>query len=400
MTEQLYFTNSYLTEFEATITEEITYDQYLAVILNQTAFYPTGGGQPHDIGLLNDIAVINVVKEEGRILHLIDQQLPNERVFGQIDWTRRFDLMQQHSGQHILSQAILQTTEAATIGFHLSGDYATIDISRADLSDDDLFSAETLANQIIYENRPITARFVSTEELPTIPLRKQPNVSGPIRVITIADFDWSACGGTHVSQTGEVGVVKVIKQEQKKGGMRLTFLCGARALRHYHQVNGQIRAVARQLSTATDDVVEGVGQQLAVAKQARKDSEKIGQQLLAYEAKSLKEKAINVAGKSVISQAFDDKSVDEVRQMARYLINDNSNGDLIVLFGVKAQKGQLIFARSVNVDLHMPVLLQVAGKIIGGSGGGTPDMAQGGGPHSEKVPEALTAAIHWLAENV
>ena len=395
--EQLYFSNSYLTEFEASVKEMVSYNDQPAVILSQTAFYPTGGGQPHDIGSLNDVSVIDVVKDEAHVLHVLDAPLKDKHAVGQIDWKRRFDLMQQHSGQHILSQAILQTTEAATVGFHLSQEYTTIDISRADISDDALFASEWLANQIVYENRPVTARFVSADELPSIPLRKQPNVDGPIRVVTVKDFDWSACGGTHVSHTGEIGIIKIIRKIRKKGGLRLTFLCGQRALRHYHGINLQTRDIANQLSVSADDIVDAVQQQVDAARQARKSIELLKQQALAHQAAVLVNGATRLGNVSIVSHIFDDQAADEVRYLARQITGEDNR---IALLGLTGEKAQLIFARSANVDLQMPTLLQVAGKIIGGGGGGTPEMAQGGGPQADKVPEALAEAMHWLEEDL
>jgi len=399
VTKRLYYTDSYLTQFEAIVLHQVTDQDHPAVVLDQSAFYPTGGGQPHDTGTLNAIPVIDVVKDEGQdqVIHLLEAPLQAEAVVGQVDWPRRFDLMQQHSGQHILSQAILQTTEAATVGFHLSRDYATIDIAQADLSEKSLKQAELLANQIIYDNRAVTARFVSRQELANLPLRKQPAVEGPIRVVSIQDFDWSACGGTHVSQTGEVGVIKIIKSERRKRFLRLTFLCGQRALWHYQRINQQISSLALQLSVSIEEVVEALDRQNLTLKQIEKEKENLAQRLLIHEASALCNEAVTFGDVNVVIRVMSDKTVSEARQLAQQITQE---ANYVVLLGLMGQKGELVFARSAGVDLHMPTLLKRAGKIIGGGGGGSPSLAQGGGPNREAIPAALQEAKNWLKEQL
>lgn len=395
MTKHLYYSNAYLIQFEAIAQEYLTYQGQPAVILDQSAFYPTGGGQPHDTGKLNDVSVVEVVKDEttNQVIHILNGPLQADTVVGQVDWIRRFDLMQQHSGQHILSQAMLQTAEAMTVGFHLSGDYATIDLSRPDLTETDLVRAEELANKIIYDNRNVTARFVTEEELATIPLRKKPVVTGPVRIVEIENFDWSACGGTHVTQTGEIGIIKIVKSERRKPFLRLTFLCGQRALHHYHQINRQISDIALHLSVSVDESFKAIQRQSQTLKQSWKEKEQLGRLLLSYEADTLVNQAPAIAGVSIVSQVFEDKQINDLRQLAQQVIQ---HPDCVVLFGLMEQKGQLIFARSANLDLNMSALLKNVSKIIGGGGGGSPHLAQGGGPQTDKVPLALAEAQKWL----
>lgn len=395
MIKHLYYSDAYLTQFEAIVQEYLTYQGQPAVILGQSAFYPTGGGQPHDTGKLNDVSVIEVVKDEStnQVIHILNAPLQADTVVGQVDWIRRFDLMQQHSGQHILSQAMLQTVEATTVGFHLSGDYATIDLARPDLTETDLVRAEELANKIIYDNRNVTARFVTGEELATIPLRKKPVVTGPVRIVEIENFDWSACGGTHVNQTGEIGIIKIVKSERRKTFLRLTFLCGQRALRHYHQLHQQISDIALHLSVSVDESFEAVQRQSQMLKQTWKEKEQLSKWLLSYEADTLVNQAPTIDGVSIVSQVFNDKQINDLRQLAQQIIQ---HPDCVVLFGLLGQKGQLIFARSANLDLNMSTLLKNVGKIIDGGGGGSPHLAQGGGPQADKVPLALAEAQKWL----
>lgn len=395
VTTHLYYSDSYMTHFEAVILQALTVEDRPAIILDQSAFYPTGGGQPHDTGELNGIPVVEVIKdrETNQILHILQQPLQGDSVMGQINWPRRFDLMQQHTGQHILSQAILETVDAATVGFHLSREYATIDIARTDLNETSLFKAEQLANRIIYDNRPVTARFVSRDELDRLPLRKPPSVAGPVRVVTIEDFDWSACGGTHVAQTGEIGMIKIVKTERRKDFLRLTFLCGERTLRHYHQINDQIREIALWLTVSVDEALEAIQRQSEALKKAQKDNESLKEVVLTYEAQALLKEAIDVEGVLIINRLLENKTIDEARQLAQLLVQQPKR---VTLFGLGGEKGQLIFARSSDVALDMPALLRLAGKLIGGGGGGSLQLAQGGGPYIDKLPAALAEAQAWV----
>ena len=399
VTKRLYYANAYLTQFEADVQKHLVYQKQPAVVLTKSVFYPTGGGQPYDTGTLNDILVTEVLKDEqsGQVIHVLSAPLKSDTVVGKIDWERRFDFMQQHTGQHVLSQALLQVAQAETVGFHLSQTYATLDISGPALNEEILAEGETLANQIIYDNRAVTARFVSQDILPTIPLRKQPIIDGPIRVVEIENFDWSACGGTHVAQTGEIGLIKILKTERKNRFLRLTFLCGKRALRHYDRINRQMRDLALSLSVSVEETLETVQRQSQALKQAQKERDQFHKSFLVQEANMLFEEALLLEGVSVINRVFDNKDIGEVRQLAQQIAQ---HSNCIVLFGVMAQKGQLLFTRSANLRLDMTTLLRAVQKTIGGGGGGSSHLAQGGGPEADKIPLALAQAQDWLANHL
>src|ERR1051326_619895 len=224
MTERLYYADAYLHEFDASITRVASRDGRTAVYLDRTAFYPTSGGQPFDIGTLNASRVVDVVDEDGGIAHLVDGRLSaGDRVHGVIDWTRRFDHMQQHTGQHVLSAAIDRLFGARTVSFHLGADASTIDLSR-ELTRDELIAAEIDANRIVWENHPVAIRYASAEEAARLPLRKESIREGTLRLIDIEDFDLSACGGTHVARTGGIGVIAVASSERFKGDRKSTRL--------------------------------------------------------------------------------------------------------------------------------------------------------------------------------
>jgi alanyl-tRNA synthetase len=214
-TQRLYHSDAYTTDFDAELVETTSYNGLPSVILDRTCFYPTSGGQPHDTGVLNGLPVVDVVLREadGAVMHVLGgpATLDGPRVSGQIDWSRRFDHMRHHTGQHILSQAFVQLAQADTVGFHLSPDSVTIDLNRTDIGPATLDAAEDLANQIMAEDRPVRAYFPSDEELVMLKLRKVPDVEGAFRVVDIQDFDQNACGGTHVARTGEIGIIKVLR---------------------------------------------------------------------------------------------------------------------------------------------------------------------------------------------
>jgi alanyl-tRNA synthetase len=249
MTKRLYYDDAYLTQFKARVIEQSPYKDRFAVVLDQTAFYPTSGGQPFDQGMLDGVNVVDVLVDENedRVLHVLTAPVaePPAEVLGEIDWDRRFDHMQQHTGQHILSQAFIEVAQAETVSFHLGADSATIDVAGARRpSPADMEQAELLANKIVWEDRPVTARVVSPEELADLPLRKPPTVTEDIRVIQVADFDWSACGGTHVARTGEIGLCKIVKWENRGAETRVEFRCGLRALNDYAQKNNMVNHLA------------------------------------------------------------------------------------------------------------------------------------------------------------
>src|SRR6266545_2938187 len=236
MTERLYYSDSYIREFDANVVEQTAHEGKTAVVLDRTAFYPTSGGQPFDLGTLSGAKVLDVVDtDDGRILHVVDRAPDGARVNGQIDWVRRFDHMQQHTGQHVLSAAFDRLLNARTESFHLGVEYSTIDLAR-ELPAAEIARAEEEANRVVWEDRPVAIRFAGPDEIAKLPLRKEPKREGILRLIDVQDFDLSACGGTHVARTGAIGLIAVAATERLRGGSRVTFLCGGRALAGYRSL--------------------------------------------------------------------------------------------------------------------------------------------------------------------
>lgn len=405
MTERLYYPDSYCTTFDARVVELRALNDSPAVVLDRTAFYPTGGGQPHDTGTLNGIPVIDVVEEEDdqSVLHVLASSgaegtvRPGDRVRGVIDWPRRFDHMQQHTGQHILSQAFVQTADADTVGFHLSDAYSTIDLNSDNLSDEDLARAEALANQIVFEDRPVVARFIEPDQVAALPLRKAPPAIDSIRIVQVEDFDWSACGGTHVTRTGEIGLIKVVRSERRGLETRITFLCGHRALTHYHTLNTLTRDLALHLSVGVEELPQAIDRLQTEARTVRKERDRLRELLLDHEAVALIASAQVIGPVSVVLKVFDAREAEEVRRLATRIAGQPGH---VALLGVKGDKAQLIFARSADLSYDMRPLLQQACRLVGGGGGGGPDLAQGGGPYPARINEALQHATDLLRQQV
>ena len=405
MTERLYYADSYSTSFDAHVVECLTLNDSPAVVLDRTAFYPTGGGQPHDTGTLNGLPVVDVVEreEDQAVIHVFSPtqpetlMQPGDQVQGEIDWARRFDLMQQHTGQHLLSQAFVQVAEADTVSFHLSDDYGTIDLNHDALSDDTIARAEGLANEIMFEDRPVLARFLEPDEVATLPLRKAPPGKDSIRIVQVEGFDWSACGGTHVARTGEIGLVKIVRSERRGADTRITFFCGQRALTHYQMLNALTRDLALHLSVGVEELPEAFERLQTEARMTRKERDRLRELLLDYEAAALTASAQLIGPVSLVRQQFENREMEEVRRLATRITNQPGH---VVLLGVTGKKAQLIFARSTDLNYDMRPLLQEACGLVGGGGGGGPELAQGGGPRFDHIDQALQHATDLLRQKM
>jgi len=295
MTQKLYHDDAYQQEFQAQVLETITMGNRPGLILDKTCFYPASGGQPHDQGTLNGIPISGVFEREddGAVVHVVSGEVEGpalnkgETVHGQIDWERRFDHMQQHTGQHILSQAFLRLLDAETVGFHLGAEASTIDVDKAPLEATQIDEVEELANTIVFADRPVRTYFVDQDRMEDLALRKQPMVAGPIRIVEVEGFDLSPCGGTHVKAAGEVGPIVITKSERRGSETRVEFLCGGRALADYRRQRRIVSELANQFSVGDWELVEAVNRLAEEAKRHRKELNAAQSQLLDYEAARL-----------------------------------------------------------------------------------------------------------------
>ena len=401
MTERLYYADAYQAHFSARVVERLEWAGQPAVVLDRTTFYPTGGGQPHDTGQLGGVAVLDVVEREndGAVLHVLAGPLAGDEAEGEVDWSRRFDLMQQHSGQHILSAAFVEALGANTVSFHLSAEYSTIDLDRAPLSSDDLNAVESLANAVIFENRPVSARWVPDEEVASLPLRKSLAHEGPARVVEVPGFDCSACGGTHVRAAGEIGLIKLTRIERRGAETRIEFLCGGRALADYRAKNALLMDLAGEFTVGHWEVADLVHRQADELKETRREVRRLRDALLDAEAEALGHGADVVGAVRVVRAYLPGRSAEDLKHLAQRVAAQPQTAVLLAA-GEAGEKGFFTFARSGDVDLHMGQVIRRACQVIGGSGGGRPEFAQGGGPDGGRVAEALDAAFALLVDSV
>jgi alanyl-tRNA synthetase len=400
-TERLYYHDSRLLEFDARVLELTEReDGAVAVILDRTAFYPTGGGQPNDTGVLGDARVVDCLDaEDDGILHVIRGPAPEigDTVHGSIDRRRRLDHMQQHTGQHILSGAFVKLFDAPTRSFRVLEDECEIDVALDDPSAEKIEQAVDLANQIIWEARPIEVREVRSDQAAALPLRKEPAREGDLRVIQIADFDLTPCGGTHAHSTAEVGVIAVRSWERAKGLVRIQFMAGLRVLADYRKANATARDVAALFSAGREDSPALVTKLTEENKNLSRRVRELEQIACRVEAEELLSEPPAVAGgpaPTVISKVFDNRSADSLKQLALALI---AHPNVIALLGSRdGDMARLVFARSTGARGDMNALMRQACESIDGRGGGKPEMAQGGGKNVAALEGALEAATRSL----
>jgi alanyl-tRNA synthetase len=398
MTEKLYYQDAYQKTFTARVVERLMHDGLPAVALDRTAFYPTGGGQPNDQGRLGDVSVEDVVEREtdGAVIHVLAQEVPGDEVTGVVDWSRRFDLMQQHTGQHVLSQAFIHVADAETVGFHLTDDMLTIDVDKRDLSPSAVESAEDLANQIVFEDRPVLARFVSADELARMPLRKPPKVETGIRIVEVEGFDWSPCGGTHVARTGQIGLIKIVKLDRRSDSLRVEFRCGQRALLDFRRKHQVVTQAAGQLSVGYGELDQAIGRIQAEAKELHKKLTEAKDRILDYEVIELDAAAQDHGAFRLIACAWTDRDAAHLRTMAKKLAGRPRT---VVLLGSGGRQPMFVFARSADLALDVvPLVRGVIERIGGKGGGGKPDFAQGGGPSAGQ--DQVRAAVEWATHQL
>lgn len=401
MTNKLYWHDSHLTKFTARILEHHLEGDRQCVMLDQTAFYPTGGGQPCDTGIIGSARVTEVtIADDGAIRHYLETPLNltiGDVVACEIDGARRLELTQQHTGQHLLSQAFFQLFGAETRGFRINPHAAEIDLTLdtqiAEVPHC-LRQAEDLANSIVFANREIRTHLVTPDEAARLPLRKETFVDDCVRVIEIADFDWSACGGTHAKQTGEVGLIAIKHWERAKQMIRVEFLSGVRAVRDYRAANTVAETIARQFSVGREAAPESVARLMEENKHLNRRLRALAETAVKYEAEELRKSASRQTSGQMIIRIFDDRSFEELKLLAHQLVKTDS---VIALLAVKENEfARLVFARSANVPAEMGMLMREACELLGGKGGGTSDFAQGGGTKLEH----LEAVLKLMSEKI
>ncbi len=414
MSERLYYQNSFLTTFAATVSDirEVARgegESLWQVALDRTAFYPESGGQPCDTGVLSatsrggaelDVAVESVEENEhGEVWHLVRKPLAaGTHVEGQIDWERRFDHMQQHTGQHLLSAVFLRELQAQTVSFHLGESISTIDLACGPLAQHSLERVERLANEIIAEDRPVTLRQIERAEaeamLASGELRKLPERNGKIRLIEIADCDRNACGGTHVRSTGQIGGLLVRGVEKVSRGVRVEFVCGLRAVKTARADAATLSKATAALSVGAADLPAAVERLISEAKTNAKERQRLREELAAYHAARLAVEVPIANGLRLVMRSWKDRDRDYVKLLASRTAA--TSAETVAIFcAEEADPTRVVVARSMDLDFDCGRLLREALTELGLRGGGSPDLAQG------EVPARLAPGLCTsLAESI
>ncbi len=392
MENLLYYVDSTIQEFSAQVLH-IGNDGRDYVVLSNTAFYPTGGGQPHDTGWLDDVEVNDVEKVDGEIRHYINGQLSLGEVTGKLNWQRRFDHMQQHTGQHILTAAFVELFDYATTSFHLGAGLVSIDIDTEEISQEQLQQAEARANEIILENRPIETKWVTKNELEQYNLRKDVAVDEDIRLVIIPDYDYNGCGGTHPTSTGQVSMLKIMSTEKMKKQIRVYFVCGVRVLQELAMRKAVLTDVARQLSVPEEQSAIALKKIMDSAKVTDRNLAEAQEALLQYEAQEL----LADAQQHVVAAQFENRPIQTLQKLGRCITQQDAEV-IALLVASNDDKLQFVAARGQNVTVSMKNLAAATLSIVNGKGGGSDALAQGGGEKLVTTSELLEYMVKTLGQ--
>ncbi|MET3575371.1 alanyl-tRNA editing protein [Bhargavaea ullalensis] len=388
--DRFYYEDPYRTTFKTNVIREGEEGGRPYAVLENTVFFPTGGGQPHDAGKLNGVRVVDVEEVEGEVRHYLEAPLHAFVASGKIDWARRFDHMQQHAGQHILTAAFVETAGYATVSFHLGAEIVSIDLDSDSVIEEQLRAAEERANEIILQNRPIETKWVTEAELDRSKLRKELAVNGEIRLVIIPEFDYNGCGGTHPRSTGEVGSIKILGTERHKQKTRVHFVCGQRVLDQLGKKNGILKEAVGLLSAPEEQAADAIRKLLEANRALEKKQAEMKEELLGFEAGEL----LAGAEDGIVKAAFEDRSIAELQKLAR---SAAGRGEAVILLAARnGDKLQFVAARGNGVQASMKKAGDAALNAIGGKGGGNDAFVQGGGEtvlHAEQVLSVMEAAL-------
>lgn len=384
MTTRLYYADSYLTEFDARVVERA--EDGRRVYLEHTAFYPTSGGQPHDTGVLGDASVRDVIDEGERIAHVLDTPVNESTLTGRIDWPRRFDHMQQHTGQHVLSAVLEDLFGWATVSVHFGVDVSTLDVDVPTVTPDQVARAERRANEIVFENRPVTVSYEDAAEASG--LRKASAREGTLRIVSIADLDRSACGGTHVRATGEIGAILIGKIDKVRQSARLEFVCGLRSVGRARADHDALARLAQSLSAAPNEVADLVARQSTRLKDAESRLRALETDLAARIARERYDSVqADDSGIRRVMERRASGSLDELRPLALA----TASLPRAVFVGAVESPAALLVAASDDSGFDAGRAIKAALADAGGRGGGSARLAQGTLPSREALDRAIAS---------
>jgi alanyl-tRNA synthetase len=399
VTERIYYDQPYTQEFDASVVaiepdSSSGASARARVVLDRTAFYPTSGGQPYDTGAIGAARVVDVSDDdEGRIVHVIEGPLEPGAVRAKIDWPRRFDHMQQHTGQHVLSAAFDHLMKAPTVSFHLGSTSSTIDLGR-EVSPAAIAKAESEANRIVWDDRPVAIRYADATEAASLGLRKESGRQGTLRIIDVDGFDVSACGGTHVARTGAIGIIAVAGWERFRGGTRVEFVCGGRALESYRGLRDSAAASVRLLSVLPSELPAGIERVQQESKDLKRQIKDLQGRLAAFEAEALVNRAEQIGNARAVIASIDGLDANALKTIATAIAA--KPGHAAVLIATPAPFA-IAIARAADLAFDSAALLKQLIAAHGGKGGGRPEMAQGGGLQGDAADLAAAARAFFTA---
>ena len=373
MTEKLFWNDPYQTEFAAAVLEQFDAPDGPAVVLDRTCFYATSGGQPNDLGAINSIPVRDVRIESGRIVHILEKPLDSTAATGVIQWNRRFDHMQQHSGQHILSAAFYRLYNAETSSFHLGEQYCSIELSKPDLNESQIREAEQVANDVLFAAMPVNSFFVEPARAAEYPLRKQSDLAESLRIIQIGNFDLSPCSGTHVKNSGEIGVIFVHSFEKLSQSCRVTFLCGNRVRAHHHKEVAVLKTLSKTLTTSVELLPDSVAKLLTQTKELRKENMQLKEKRLKAEAMELLVKSEDWNETHLLVRCFD-RPYEEVRYIAQRL--SEQTGVLGALASISDKR--VVFFKHPGIRFDLKAAFASFLSATGARGGGPAHFLEAG----------------------
>ena len=376
MTEKVYLENPYLRQLEARIVEKKYDNNKYYLKTNKTIFYPNlAGGQPGDKGTINGIEVLEAYEDGDDIIHVLGENIHSDRVKMAIDWNTRFDYMQQHSGQHLLSSVFYKLFNGETIGFYIGKEYVYIDVNIPKISDEEIEKVESFANKIVFSNFSIKTYVVEKEDMDKIPVRKDPNINSNIRIVEIDEIDFSPCCGTHVRSTGEIGLIKIRKVESYKGNIRVEFVCGHRALKDYSWKSNYIKDISNMLSIKDKDVKKRVEKLYEEKENLEKENRKLREKIYEYEARSLLDEGKNYGGIKIIIKKFPDKNIKDIQNISN-ILKDHEN--VISLLAIENEENnQFVIVRNKALNINLKYIFNKVLKKTDIKGGGNESLVQG-----------------------
>lgn len=399
MTQKLYDQNSHQTQATARVAACTPVEGGFDVLLDQTVLFPEGGGQPCDTGWIGDARVLSCREDHGEVVHKTDRALTvGETVSVRLDWARRFDFMQQHTGEHLLSFAFYKLFEAANIGFHLALDYATIDFDKP-LSREQIAEAELLANSYVWRNLPVkTAFYDSEEDVKSLPLRKHAEgLTAPIRIVSIEDADMCTCCAPHCALTGEIGSIFVLDAAGYKGGTRVTFLCGERALKRHRAEHDDLDAIGRRFSTARENAVSAVAKLSDEYGALKKRERELAKELNGFLSNELRSSAKQAGKFRVAVRLFSGIDAGRLKDLAQCAAEP---GLLAVLFSQLDGKLSYVLASGEKFPLDVGELIPAVNAATGGKGGGRGTLAQGMAQSDSGAEETVKQVEDYLVRRL